>query len=288
MAGLLASIMAACTFELADVKPVAVGDAGPSDAGAGGAAGAADASLGGSGGVGGSGGTAGDAGPWPHDGPSEVNPYDTGTDAPDGAGGTAGSAGAGGAGGTGGPAPITNTLRPATGLGGDGFLSNPALCGETVWDFYEQSTYKAVHVGRDVPCSNVATYRAFMRFNLQNLAGAAIVSAILRFELRSKTDVSSAVNLVEIEDFGNLGAGDWGSAERQNLGQVFGPGTALGWVETDVTGRVVAALSSGVIAFKLQYGDESEDPAGKSRWYGITATDDGASRAPQLVVSYVP
>lgn len=279
-----ALVAVACTFELADVEPPGNGQAVDGGAGSGAIGGA-----GGAGGAGGStGGTAGaDATPWPEldasEAGPEVGPEDTGTDSNDGNGG-----GAGGAGGAEGGSPSTNTIRPSNALDGDGFLANPALCGQQVWDYYQQSTYKALHVGRDAPCSEVATYRAYMRFELQSLAGATIQSAILRFELRSKSEPTAGVDLLEIEDFGNLGAGDWSGAEKHDFGEVFNTTTALGWVETNVTARVAASVSNGQIAFKLQYRDESADPQGKSRWYGITSANEGSSRAPQLVVTYLP
>jgi hypothetical protein len=278
-----ALVAVACTFDLADVEPEADGQ--PVDGGAESGANGGTGGAGGAGGADGStGGTAGLDASWPEPDASEsgpeVGPEDTGADSNAG--------GAGGAGGTDGGPPTTNTIRPSNALDGDGFLANPALCGQQVWDFYEQSTYKALHVGRDVPCSEVATYRTYMRFELQSLVGTTIQSAVLRFELRSKSDPTAGVDLLEIADFGNLGAGDWSGGEKHDFGEVFNTTTALGWVGTDVTARVAAAVSDGQIAFKLQYRDESADPQGKSRWYGITSANEGSSRAPQLVVTYLP
>jgi len=205
-------------------------------------------------------------------------------------GGSAGSAptGGGGAppggGGTGGTPPGGTLTLPVL---ADGFLANPDLCGKSVWDSYSQPSYKAIHVGRDVPCSGIATYRAFMRFDVKPASGVTPKSAKLRFHFTSTTDPISGVKLVAIPDYAALDAGDWSAAELKGYGTVLGPATPLGWVEVDVLDSLLQALGSGSkLAFKLQYENEGEDPADKSRWYGITAQEQGNSNVAQVVVDY--
>jgi hypothetical protein len=111
---------------------------------------------------------------------------------------------------------------------------------------------------------------------------------MLRFELASKTEPRAGVNLLEIQDFGTLQFSDWSQPTLRNLGAAFDTNTGIGWITVDVTESVADSIAKGVVAFQLRYGDESEDPQGKSRWYGITAAEEGASRAPQLVITFVP
>jgi hypothetical protein len=210
-------------------------------------------------------------------------------------GGAAGSAGAGSSGGSGGStggsggsAGGTLTVHPGLALMGDGFLASPDLCGDPVIDSYGQPSYKAIHAGRDQPCGNVATYRAFMRFELTALEGLATKTAKLRFYYASKASPTAAVHAVYVADFGQLDANDWNVAERQNLGDVLDPSTIPGWVELDVTSPLADALSKGdaALAFELRYDDEAQDPAGKSRWYGVVAVENGGGLEPSLVVTY--
>ena len=264
--------MAACTFELEDVKSTRAPDAGVDAAGGAGGDGSVQ---------------------WPTgDGALDTAEAESATDAgsldADGGGGAAGAAGGAGAAGSGGGPPTTVTVYPLAGLDGDGFLASPDLCGQEVWDYYTQATYKALHVGRDNPCSADTTYRAFLRFSLLPFVGTAPVEAVLRFSYAGKTDPTAGVGLFEVADFQSLAVGDWGAQHRHDFGQVLGPSTAPDWIEVDVVDRVAAALAQGMsaIAFKLQYADEAEDPNGKSRWYGIRASNDGIDNAPRLVVTY--
>lgn len=249
--------------------PVASGDGGVWDGGLDAPVEVADS-------AGGSGGAVEDTG-WP---PQDGDPLETASnDGPDETNG--GEAGAGGS-------PVTDTVRPTGALDGDGFLASPPLCGDAVWDYYQQSSYKALHVGRDEPCGSVSTYRAFLQFSLAPFAGTTISAALLRFELRTKSNPRAGVVLHAIESFGNLTLASWNQAVLQDYGPVLDEASAMGWIEVDVTDRVTQALGSGVIAFRLSYATESENPEGKSRWYGITAVDDGDARAPQLVITYLP
>ncbi len=234
-------------------------DGGGGFPGAGGAGGVQDAansdapSIGGSGGSGGSGGT--------------------------------GGTGSGGAGATGGSTGGSVTLKPGLALAGDGFLAQPSLCGDQVIDSYSQPSYKAIHVGRDVPCGNVATYRAYVRFAAPTLPGP-VKKATLRFHYAQKQDPTGGVQLLGITDFQQLTTSAWGQPTAANFGTVIAPTTPVGWVVTEVTGHVKAALGAGGgVAFELRYDAEGQDPAGKSRWYGIVATENGAN-GPELVVEY--
>ena len=222
-----------------------------------GGSGGADASAGGSGGTGGT--TTG------------------------GAGGASG--GAGGSGGSGGISSGKLTLKPGLALAGDGFLANPDLCGDVVHDSYQQSSYKAIHAGRDVPCSGVATYRAYLRFDLAPVK-SSVKKATLRFYYAQKADPTAGVGLWSIPDFKQLGSQSWGLPLENSYGTVLTPASALGWIETEVSNEAKAAQAQGEAAsFELRYLDEGEDPAGKSRWYGIVATENG-TLGPELVVEY--
>jgi hypothetical protein len=187
-------------------------------------------------------------------------------------------------GGSGGTAPVVITIKPLGGLQGDGFLAHPNLCGQEVFDSYAHDSYKGIHVGRDPPCNQTATYRAFVRFKLDVLGSGPIVSAKLRLYLKEKTEPTAGVDLQRINDFGNLDANDWNKATIKNLGGLITPGTKLGWIEADVTPGVSLALADGVVAYRLIYDNEAEDPGGKSRWYVIVASDNG-TLGPELVVT---
>lgn len=200
-------------------------------------------------------------------------------------GGAGASGGSGGGGGSGGTGTSKLTLLPGSGLTGDGFLAQPGLCNKTVFDSYSQPNYKAIHVGRDVPCGSVATYRAFIRFDLSKLS-SAVLSAKLRLHYSSTTNPTAAVSLLGIADFGQLSSQVWSAAKGTDYGTLLTPTSPLGWLETSVVDQVNSAISSGGgVAFELRYQNEGEDPGGKSRWYGLVAADNG-SLGPELVVTY--
>ena len=175
-------------------------------------------------------------------------------------------------------------MKPGPGLSGDGFLALLSLCGEKVHDSYQQANYKAIHVGRDLPCGSKATYRAFLRFGLSAVP-APVKKATLKIYYAQKKDPTAGVSLLAISDFQQLVSASWDAAVLIDLGTVITPGTAPGWIATDVSGPVQAAQASGAAAFELRYQDEGQDPAGKSRWYGVVATENG-SLGPELAVEY--
>jgi hypothetical protein len=203
-------------------------------------------------------------------------------------GGGGAPSGGGGSSGTGGTTGGTLTIMPPLALSGDGFLAKPDLCGQVVWDSYQQPSYKAIHAGRDVPCGSIATYRAFMRFDLSPASGKTIKSAHLRFYYVEKIDNPTvAVNLFRVSDFGQLDSNDWNATEVEAYGAVLGSSTAPGWIDVDVTaGANAAAGAGGFLAFKLQAADEGFDPGGKSHWYGFAATESGQSTSPRVVITY--
>jgi hypothetical protein len=214
-----------------------------------------------------------------------------GTSPSGGSGGTSPSGGSGGtspSGGSGGSVGGTATLHPGLALVGDGFLANPSLCGDTVLDSYNQPSYKAIHVGRDPPCGKVATYRAYLRFDLSSVKTLAIKTAKLRFYYASKSEPTAAVSLLYIADFGQLEPSDWSIAVRDDLGPVFDPATIPGWIEVDAQASLLDAIAKGdaALAFELRYGDEGEDPGGKSRWYGVVAVENGGGLEPSLVLTW--
>lgn len=238
-------------------------------------------------GGGGSDGAAAGSG-WPDSGSGGVAGASTGGAAGGGATSSGATGGAGATGGSGGTTGGTLTIKPGLSTSGDGFLASPDLCNQTVFDSYKQPSYKAIHVGRDVPCGAIATYRAYVRFDLSPLAGKSAKSAKLRFYYAENTDATAGVALRYIDDFGQLDFGDWPIAERMTFGSVFDASTAPGWVERDVTAAVqdVQSKSETVVAFQLRYLDETQDPGGTSRWYGIVATEDPSDQGPQLLVDY--
>ncbi|MBK8994146.1 MAG: DNRLRE domain-containing protein [Myxococcales bacterium] len=206
-----------------------------------------------------------------------------------GGGSSGGAAGdgssTGGGAGTGGISSGTVTLEPGLALAGDGFLAHPDLCGKTVHDSYQQSSYKAIHAGRDVPCNGLSTYRAFVRFDLGPVPGP-VKKATLRLYYAQKAEPNAGVGLWAIPDFSQLTAQSWNLALGTSYGTLVTPTSALGWAQKDVSNAAKAAQSQGdAAAFELRYLDESEDPAGKSRWYGFVATENG-TLGPELVVDY--
>jgi hypothetical protein len=228
-------------------------------------------------GTGGSGAVGPDGGTWPESG-SDANGGTGNTDA------TADVAlgGASGSGATGGT-PNTIVIQPKGSLAGDGFIASPDLCDQIVWDSYDQSTYFALHVGRDNPCNEKSTYRAFLRFDLDGLPAGAPLSAKLRFHYEQYGDATGDAELFEIEDFGQLKADDWDSNTLTNLGVVLEPSTPLGWIEVDVTSLIAGKTG---IAFLLRYTNENEDFGDESRWYGIVAEDTGDAYVPRLELEY--
>lgn len=202
------------------------------------------------------------------------------------AGTTGGSAGAtGGSAGAGGVTGGTVTLKPGLALAGDGFLANPGLRGKTVHDSYSQSSYKAIHAGRDVPCNGLATYRAFVRFELGPVPGP-VKKATLRLYYAQMAEPNAGVGLWAIPDFTPLTTQSWNLPLGTSFGTLVTPTSTPGWTQKDVSNAVKAAQSQGeAAAFELRYLDESEDPAGKSRWYGFVATENG-TLGPELVVEY--
>lgn len=242
-----------------------------------------DAPRDGGGGSAGTGGTGIDGGGFPGFGGASGG---AGGGSPGGSAGAGGSGGpSGGAGGSGGVAGGTLTLKPGLALAGDGFLSNPSLCGDSVIDSYQQASYKAIHAGRDVPCGNTATYRAYVRFELTSVPGP-VKKATLRLYYAQKADPTAGVGLWAIPDFQALTTQSWGVGLGTDHGTVITPSSALGWIQKDVTGDAKDAQTKGAAAaFELRYQNEAEDPAGKSRWYGIVATENG-TLGPELVVEY--
>jgi hypothetical protein len=228
------------------------------------------------------------------DGGSGFPGFDASGDGAAGAGGTGGAAGGtggaaggtgGAAGGTGGAAGGSATLKPSSGLGGDGFIATPHLCNKVVHDHYQQASYKAIHAGRDVPCGGVATYRAFLRFDLGGIPGP-IKKATLRLYYAQKAEPKAGVGLFGIKDFGQLDPGDWSLLVGTSHGTVVTAASGLGWISRDVTADAAAAKSGGsAVAFTLRYLGEGEDPAGQSRWYGFVAAENG-TLGPELVVDY--
>lgn len=281
--GLASSAALAGCLELAPVEDAdagnpTVGGGGKSSGGSGGVTDAGSDATAGGGGSGGAGGNGGSGG-------SSASGGSGGSGASGGAGGTSSSGGNGGSGGSGGGTTQLVTLLPAAGLTGDGFIAAPALCGKSVHDSYSQPSYKAIHVGRDVPCGSDATYRAFVRFALDQLPGPA-KKATLRLYYQSKADPTSGATLYAIPDFGTLNNQDWNLTPSANLGAVLQPSTPPGWISRDVTSIVKTAQYGGAAAaFELRYDDEAQDPAGLSRWYGIAASEDGP-HGPQLLVEY--
>ena len=183
------------------------------------------------------------------------------------------------------------TINPNLGLTGDGFLANPTLCGTQVWNYYTQAYGDMLHVGADVPCGSNAYYRSYFSFNLFGLSGKTIGYAKFRFYYAGKTSPAYNVALQEITPFGTLAYSDWGSTSTYitSFGTVLTTGTATGqWIEVDVTTALQAAIDRSASRFDLRmhYGGEGVAP-GTSRWYAITATDDGGNK-PQLVVEAAP
>jgi hypothetical protein len=227
-------------------------------------------------GTGGSGAVGADGGAWPESGSDASGGTGNADATPDVAVG-----GASGSGATGGTTAVV--VLPKGSLAGDGFIASPDLCGEDVWDSYDQSSYFALHVGRDNPCNEKATYRAFLRFSLDGLPSGQPVSAKLRFHYEQYGDATGDAELFEIQDFVQLEAADWDSNVLTPLGVVLEPSTPLGWIEIDVTSLV--AGKSG-IAFMLRYTNENEDFGDVSRWYGIVAEDTGDAYVPRLELEY--
>lgn len=218
-----------------------------------------------------------------------------GSDGASGAGGSGGAGALGGAdagtpdatpgGGTGGISGGTKILKPGLALAGDGFLAAPSLCGDQVIDSYSQPSYKAIHVGRDVPCGKVATYRAFLRFDAATLPGP-LKKATLKLYYAQKQQPTAGVTLLGITDYPQLTTSAWSQPTAATFGTVITPSSAPGWVAVDVSAHVTSSWSGGGgVAFELRYEAEGQDPGGTSRWYGIVATENG-SLGPELVVEY--
>lgn len=181
-------------------------------------------------------------------------------------------------------------IKAQTGLAGDGFLANPSLCGQSVWDYYAQAWGAMLHVGTDYPCDIDAVYRIYIRISLAAITGP-VTSAYLKFYNIYAGDHGSSPNagvtLYEIADFGSLDSGDWSYSDRATFGTVLSPGQGTGWISVDVTARVQAAKAEGLgyIAFMLAAQDEGP-PGGVSRWYAISAADNGSDLEPRLDVAF--
>ncbi len=189
------------------------------------------------------------------------------------------STGVGGGGGAG-----MIVVKPELGAGGDGFLSLPDLCGTAVWDWYDQPGYKAIHAGRDNPCSVDVSYRAYLRFGIKNLGDAS--SATLRLYYASRAEPTAGVKLFEIDDFVTLGAEDWSAVQRADLGVVMDPATPVGtWIDVDVTARYLQAQLDGLetLAFELRYANEAEPTNAMSKWYGFASAENDNNQ-PRLVL----
>lgn len=189
--------------------------------------------------------------------------------------------------------PVIAEFPCGTGLTGDGFLANPNLCGDQVHDFYgvggpPRPSYKGVFVGRDFPCGNNATYRAFFRFPLAGLPTENIQQVLFAAYLMEKDNPQGSADLRHINDFGTLDFGDYNIATVTNLGTFVSSSTAIGWVTKDVTSAYNAALAGGVLALQLRSTAEGSDPGGHSHFYGFVSADDDINPffTPRLLVGF--
>lgn len=172
---------------------------------------------------------------------------------------------------------------------GDGYIGKPAsTCQGGVHESVGCSGSECIVVGRDPPCGDQATYRAFLRFELGELAGVTPKSATLELYLYEKSGTTAPVSLLLVPDFVSLEESHWnldGSAKKE-WSNFLEPSTPIGPLTLDVTQEVLDALSAGddAIAFMFVYGNESEIVS-SSHWFGIVASEADQAR-PALALTY--
>lgn len=188
-------------------------------------------------------------------------------------------------------------IRPlANSLDGDGALLQPDLCLSGPLDFFQfpsgvNAAFKGLPVGPDFACGGEDVWRGFIRFDI---ASAPLTSSQVIFQAHMRRKASPVANLklFEVEDFGNLAAGDFNGAIRQDFGLMAGPATPdETWFSVDVTSRYNTAKAEGRshMAFRLQTETEGAS-GGVSRWYAVASTEEptleprlGITNDPQTV-----
>lgn len=204
------------------------------------------------------------------------------------AGADAGVAGSGGGGSP--PAalyPKKNGQLPPN--SGDGYIGLPtSTCQGGVHDDGANcGGASCVAVGRDPPCGDQATYRAYFRFELAPLAGFQPKNATLKLYLWTKSSADKPAELHQIQDFGSLENSDWDSPLLTTFNLTFlQPTTPIGPVSQTVTTELLNALvaKETAIAFMLKSGDETQTVS-SSHWYGIASADED-NAAPVIELSY--
>jgi hypothetical protein len=144
---------------------------------------------------------------------------------------------------------------------------------------------KADLVGLVREGTTIERRRVFKRWKIADVAGG-VNSARIEWRYLDKSQPTANVRLIEVADFGTLGAADWGVTSRGEItAAAITPGTNENVVlSLDVTDAYNTAKAIGLqyFAVKLQYANEDEG-VGSGRWYRVGGTGEWA---PVLVLTW--